>query len=122
MRAIASLIAAALVATSLAAQPATPLASAIQSGQVGERYDGYMGYAVAPSPAVRRQVQAVNLRRRNLYIELGSRRNVNAEVVGLTTGCQLLRQLAPGEAYLLQDGVWRRSVPGQPAPVPAQCR
>jgi len=114
-------LAAALLAAPLAAQPAASLPSAIQAGQVGERYDGYMGYAVAPSPAVRRQVQAVNLRRRNLYIELGSRRNVNAEVVGLTAGCQLLRQLSPGEAYQLQDGVWRRWTPGQPAPVPAHC-
>jgi len=121
MRAIAWLIATALVATPLAAQPAATLASAIQAGEVGERYDGYMGYVAVPLPELRRQVQAVNLRRRNLYIELGSRRNVNAEAVGIATACQLLRRLAPGEAYLLPDGVWRRWVPGQPAPVPAQC-
>jgi uncharacterized protein YdbL (DUF1318 family) len=102
------------------AQPAR-LALAIQAGQVGERYDGYMGFVVPPSPEVRRQVAAVNLRRRNLYIELAGRRNVNAGVVGIATGCQLLRQLSPGEAYLLADGVWRRWVPGQPAPVPDQC-
>jgi uncharacterized protein YdbL (DUF1318 family) len=119
-KAIAFLVTAALAAP-LAAQPAATLASAIQAGQVGERYNGYMGYAVAPSPEVRRQVQAVNLRRRNLYIELGGRRNVNAEAVGIATGCQLLRRLAPGEAYLLPDGVWRRWLPGQPVPVPAQC-
>jgi len=120
-KAIAWLVAVALAAP-LAAQPVATLASAIQAGQVGERYDGYMGYAVAPSPELRRQVQAVNLRRRNLYIELGGRRNVNAEAVGIATGCQLMRQLAPGEAYQLQDGVWRRWAPGQPAPAPAHCR
>ena len=102
------------------AQPAT-LGLAIQAGQVGERYDGYMGFAVPPSAEVRRQVAAVNLRRRNLYIELAGRRNVNPAVVGIATGCQLMRQLSPGEAYLLSDGVWRRWVPGQPAPVPEQC-
>ena len=101
-------------------QPAA-LALAIQAGQVGERYDGYMGYVVPPSPEVRRQVAAVNLRRRNLYIELGTLRNVTAAVVGVATGCQLLRQLSPGEAYLLADGKWRRWVPGQPAPLPEQC-
>ena len=52
---------------------------------------------------------------------LAARRNVNAAVVGVATGCQLLRQLSPGEAYQLQDGVWRRWVPGQPAPVQPGC-
>ncbi|MEA3080933.1 MAG: uncharacterized protein QOD54_601 [Sphingomonadales bacterium] len=102
------------------AQPA-PLALAIRAGQVGERFDGYMGFVVPPSPEVRRQVAAVNLRRRNLYIELAGRRNVNPAVVGVATGCQLLRQLSPGEAYLLPDGKWRRWTPGQQAPVPEQC-
>src|SRR5205085_165842 len=41
------------------------IALAIQAGQVGERYDGYMGFVVPPSPEVRRQIAAVNLRRRN---------------------------------------------------------
>ena len=110
-----------LGATPIAAQPAPSLAVAIEAGQVGERYDGYMGFVGAPSPELRRQVNAVNLRRRNLYIELAARRNVNAAVVGVATGCQLLRQLSPGEAYQLQDGVWRRWVPGQPAPVQPGC-
>ena len=104
-----------------AAQPAATLSLAIENGQVGERFDGYMGYVVTPTPEVRRQVQAVNLRRRNLYIELAGRRNVTAQVVGVATGCQLLRQLSAGEAYLLQDGVWRRYAAGQPPPVPEQC-
>ena len=102
------------------AQP-TALAVAIQAGQVGERFDGYMGFVVPPSPEVRRQVAAVNLRRRNLYIELAGRRNVNAGVVGIATGCQLLRQLSPGEAYQLEDGKWRRWAPGQALPVPEGC-
>jgi len=94
---------------------------AVRAGQVGERFDGYMGFVVPPSPEVRRQVAAVNLRRRNLYIELAGRRNVTAQVVGVATGCQLLRQLASGEAYLLADGKWRRWSAGQPAPDPEHC-
>ena len=97
------------------------VAAAIAAGQVGERYDGYMGFATPPSPMVRRQVYAINIQRRNLYTELGERRHVTASVVGLTTGCQLLRQLSPGEAYQLEDGVWRHWAAGQPAPVPAHC-
>jgi uncharacterized protein YdbL (DUF1318 family) len=113
-------VAASLVSP-LAAQPAGTVPLAIQAGQVGERYDGYMGFVTAPSAEVRRQVQAINLRRRNLYLELAGRRNVTAQVVGVATGCQLLRELSPGEAYLLADGVWRRWAPGQPAPVPDHC-
>ena len=120
MRPSGWLIGLALLAGAATAQPAA-LASAIQAGQVGERYDGYMGFVVPPSAEVRRQVAAVNLRRRNLYIELAGRRNVTAAVVGTATGCQLFRQLTSGEAYLLADGKWRRWVPGQPAPLPEQC-
>ena len=111
----------AVAASAAPAQAPGAVALAIQAGQVGERYDGYMGFAATPTPEVRRQVQAINIRRPNLYTGLASRRNVSAGVVGLATGCQLFRQLTPGEAYLLADGVWRRWTPGQPLPLPQQC-
>jgi hypothetical protein len=104
----------------LAQSPA--IEGAIAAGIVGERYDGYMGFAMGPTPELRRQVQAVNIRRRNLYIELASRRNVTPEVVGLATGCELLARIPVGEAYMLGDGIWRRRAPGQPAPAPERCR
>ena len=109
-------------AAAAAAQSPGALALAIQAGQVGERYDGYMGIAATPSAEVRRQVAAINIRRRNLYLELASRRNVTAQVVGIAAGCELLRELAPGEAYMAGDGVWRRWTFGQPAPVPDHCK
>jgi uncharacterized protein len=113
--------AAALMSWAAAAQ--SPLiAHAIQAGQVGERYDGYMGFVTTPSPELRSQVLAVNLRRRNLYIELASRRNVTAEVVGLTTGCELLAGLPIGEAYMPNDKVWRRRAAGQAVRLPDYCR
>jgi uncharacterized protein YdbL (DUF1318 family) len=94
---------------------------AIAAGQVGERYDGYMAFVGVPSPELRRQVQAINIRRRNLYIELSSRRNVTAQLVGMATGCQLLSRLPVGEAYLLNDGIWRRRT-SQSVPLPDYCR
>ena len=116
-------MAAALLAASPAEAQSPALAAAIQAGQVGERYDGYMGFASRrPSEQVRRQVSAINIHRRNLYIDLGSRRGVTADVVGLTTGCELLARLPVGEAYMLKDGVWRMRAPGQPPPVPSYCR
>jgi uncharacterized protein YdbL (DUF1318 family) len=112
-----------LVLSAAPAEAQSPgVAVAIQAGQVGERYDGYMGYAGNPSPEVRRQVSAINIRRRNLYIELASRRNVTAQVVGLATACELFAQLPVGEVYMLEDGAWRRRAAGQRAPVPSYCR
>jgi len=113
-------------AVGLLAEPAAAqspaIAQAIQAGQVGERYDGYMGVLGDVSGEVRRQVSAVNIRRRNLYLQLSSRRNVTAELAGKATACQLLSQLAAGEPYMLSDGVWRRHSPGEAVPLPDYCR
>ena len=91
------------------------------TGQVGERYDGYMGFVVTPPPQLRRQVDAVILRRRNLYLQLAERRNVNPQLVGMVTACQLLSQLPAGEAYMLNDGAWRRRA-AAPIALPDYCR
>jgi uncharacterized protein YdbL (DUF1318 family) len=115
------LAAAALVAAPLAAQSPS-IGQAIEGGRAGERYDGYMAVVGASTPQLQRQVAAINLRRRNLYIGLASRRNVTPQVVGLATACELFATLAVGEAYMLNDGVWRRRAAGQPAPVPNYCR
>jgi uncharacterized protein YdbL (DUF1318 family) len=112
--------ASAIVAAPVAAQ--SPVVSqAIQAGQAGERYDGYMAVVGNGSAELQRQVSAINIRRRNLYIGLATRRNVTPEVVGLATACQLFSELAPGEAYMLNDRVWRRHAAGQPVPRPDYC-
>ena len=110
----------ALAAPAVAESPL--LAQAIQAGQVGERYDGYLGMAAATPPQVERQVRAINIQRRNLYIQLAERRNVTPDLVGMATGCQLLSQLPAGEAYMLADRTWRRRAPGQTIPLPDYCR
>ena len=110
----------ALAAPAVAESPL--LAQAIQAGQVGERYDGYLGIAAATPPQVERQVRAINIQRRNLYIQLAERRNVTPDLVGMATGCQLLSQLPAGEAYMLADRTWRRRAPGQTIPLPDYCR
>lgn len=113
-------------AVALSAAPAaaqTPLvAQAVAAGQVGERFDGYMGFVATPSAPLRRQVDAINLRRRNLYISLSTRRNVTPQLVGMATACQLLSQLPAGGSYMLNDGAWRRRAAGQNIPLPDYCR
>jgi hypothetical protein len=115
------LLAVLVAAAPVAAQ--TPAVNAARaSGQVGERFDGYMGVVTAVSPAVRSQVATINIQRRSLYSNLAARKGASPQDVGITAGCQLLDRVAVGEAYMLADGVWRRRGAGQPAPVPDYCR
>lgn len=103
------------------AQSSPLVASARASGVVGERIDGYLGFAAPPPRAVRPQVEAINIRRRSLYISLARRRSVTPQEVGIAAACELFRRVAVGEAYMLADGVWRRRGLGQPAPRPGYC-
>ncbi|MFP5330136.1 MAG: YdbL family protein [Alphaproteobacteria bacterium] len=102
-------------------QSSPAIAAARQAGIVGERFDGYLGFAARPSEEVRRQTGAINIKRRSLYTGLATRRGVTVEAVGIAAGCELLAQVAVGEAYMLNDGRWRRRLAGQPAPVPSYC-
>ncbi len=103
------------------AQGIVDLPAALRAGIVGERYDGYLGYAAAAPRAVQSQVGAINIRRRSLYTSLAQRRGVMPQAAGIATGCQLLARIQVGEAYMLTDGVWRRRVAGQSAPRPSYC-
>ncbi len=113
-------IAGAIAITTLAAwswaaraQESPAVASARAAGIVGERFDGYVGFAGRPVAGVRTQVEAINIRRRALYIDLARRRGVTAQDVGVTAGCQLLARVPAGGAYMLPDGVWRRRSGGE---------
>ncbi len=111
-----------LTAMPLAAQSAPAIVAARAAGQIGERYDGYLGYAVAVAPSVRTQVDAVNIRRRSLFTGLAGKRGASPQEVGITAGCELLSSVAVGEAYLLADNVWRRRGAGQVVAIPSYCR
>jgi uncharacterized protein YdbL (DUF1318 family) len=110
----------------VAAAPAlaqTPAVNAARfAGAVGERYDGYIGVAAPVSAAVRSQIATINIRRRSLYSNLAAAKGVGPQDVGVTAGCQLLARVGIGEAYMLNDGAWRRRAPGEAAPVPNYCR
>lgn len=109
------------IAAPAAAQANPVVVAARQAGVVGERFDGYLGLAATAPEEVRRQVGAVNIRRRSLYTGLATRRGVNLQAVGIAAGCELLDDVKVGEVYMLDDGVWRKRAAGQPAPVPGYC-
>jgi uncharacterized protein len=104
----------------MAQSPALNAARA--GGAVGERYDGYLGIAAPVAAGVRSQIGSINIKRRSLYSNLGSRKGASPQAVGITAGCQLLARVGVGETYMLGDGEWRRRLAGQPAPAPDYCR
>jgi uncharacterized protein len=103
------------------AQDSSVILQARQAGIVGERYDGYLGYLDSANEQVRRQVGAVNIKRRVLYTDLASRKRATVQEVGIAAGCQLLGGVRLGERYMLNDGAWRARQAGEAPPVPSYC-
>ena len=114
-------VAAGTMSVPAAGQAGSWYESARQAGQIGERYDGYVGFVTSPSPSLQRHVNAINIKRRRLFIGLARQRNVTAQVAGIATGCELLGWVQVGEYYMLGDGVWRRRQPGQRVALPSYC-
>jgi uncharacterized protein YdbL (DUF1318 family) len=123
MRAViaAALLGFAGAAVPVASQTNATVAQARAVGQVGEQFNGYLGFASSVSGPVRQQVNAVNIKRRALYSNLARQRGVAPDDVGITAGCELLGRVAPGEAYRLSDGQWRRRGRGEGPPIPDYC-
>jgi hypothetical protein len=115
------LIAALFWGTTAIAQTPT-LDAARATGQIGERYDGYLGITTPVSSAVRSQVASINIQRRSLYSNLAAAKGVSPADVGVTAGCQLLAKVAIGGSYMWNDGVWRRRSATQGQPMPDYCR
>jgi uncharacterized protein YdbL (DUF1318 family) len=109
------------LAVPAAAQTSPAIRAAKAAGQVGERYDGFLGYASYLPAAVRREVDAVNIRRRAHFARLAAAKGVSPQEVGITAGCLTLASVQVGEAYLLADNSWRRRGAGQSPPVPSYC-
>jgi uncharacterized protein YdbL (DUF1318 family) len=102
------------------AQEGAAIVQARRAGLIGERFDGYLGFVTNPSPALRRQVNAINIRRRSLYYDLAARKGVTPEEVGITAACSLLRRIGVGEYYMAGQAGWRRHS-GSQSPVPSYC-
>lgn len=117
---VAAAMAGLMVPAAVPAQDPATILAAKRAGQIGERFDGYLGYVITPSAALRRQVDAVNIRRRSLYSSLAASKGVSPEEVGITAACSLLRRISAGEYYLPGQGGWQRYAAGR-SPVPSYC-
>lgn len=83
------------------------------AGQVGEKMDGYLGIVGAETPALRRIVNDINIKRRALYAQKAKAANATLEEYALTAGCLAIARTVPGEKYQAPDGSWatRTSAP-----------
>ncbi|MFL6734878.1 MAG: YdbL family protein, partial [Sphingomicrobium sp.] len=123
MRLVAPITGIALgLAAAVAAAQTPAIDQARAAGQVGERYDGYLGMSANAPATLRNQVAAINIRRRSLYSNFATSHQVTLQEVGITAGCQLLARVEVGEVYLLSDNAWRRRAPGQSVALPTYCR
>ena len=121
MRFLFLLVLAAMLAAPGTAQESAAVINARGAGLIGERFDGYVGFVTVPTEALRRQVNAINIRRRSLYSRLARQKGVSTQEVGITATCTLFARIPVGGYYLTSDRGWLRRGVGQPAPRPAYC-
>ena len=108
-----------LAAVPASAQMSAAVEAALQSGAVGEQADGYLGFARPPSPALKAEVDAINIKRRQGYTQVAQAKNVPIEAFAVSIGCHTLTTLKPGRAYNI-GGAW--AVKGNaPIALPSQC-
>jgi uncharacterized protein YdbL (DUF1318 family) len=82
--------------------------SARDSGLVGEKSDGYLGFVSAPSPAIKALVEDINIKRRAVYSKEALANGATIEEMALRTGCRLIAErTVAGEKYQTPSGQWK---------------
>lgn len=82
--------------------------SARQSGLVGEKADGYLGFVSAPSPAIKALVEDINIKRRAVYSKEALANGATIEEMALRSGCRLIAERSvAGEKYQTPSGQWK---------------
>lgn len=113
--AVTGLLMGALAPVAAFAQARDPAyAAARAAGQVGEKMDGYLGYVVPPSAALRAVVEDINIKRKAVYADKAQANKATVEEYALTSGCLLIGQTKPGEKYQAPDGSWQTRGDGPP--------
>ena len=114
LAAVATTVAVAFAVPSAMAQRDPAYAAARAAGQIGEQPDGYLGFATAPTPAIRALVQDLNIKRKAAYTSKAQANGATIEQFAFTTGCNLIANTKPGEKYQAPDGSWQTRGSGAP--------
>ena len=88
--------------------------AARQSGQVGEKMDGYLGVVGSQPASIQNLVADLNRQRRENYTQRAQAQSATLEEYALTQGCVLIARTAPGEKYQAPDGSWQTRGAGAP--------
>ena len=89
-------------------------AAARESGQVGEKMDGYLGIVGTASPELQRLVDDINIKRKAVYAQRAQEARATLEEYALTAGCQAIARTVPGEKYQAPDGTWQTRTSAPP--------
>lgn len=95
------------------------LDAAVSSGAVGEQDDGYMGVAGQVSDVVRKEVESINIKRRQVYTNLAGKRGVTVQDAAAATACQTLTRMKAGHAYRVGGAAWQ--IKSGPIALPSYC-
>ena len=82
--------------------------SARESGLVGEKADGYLGFVSSPSPAIKALVDDINIKRKAAYSKEALANGATVEEMALRSGCRLISErTVAGEKYQTSAGQWK---------------
>jgi uncharacterized protein YdbL (DUF1318 family) len=82
--------------------------SARESGLVGEKSDGYLGFVIPPAAAVRALVEDINIKRKAVYSKEALANGATVEEMALRSGCRLIAErTVAGEKYQTPSGAWK---------------
>ena len=89
--------------------------SARESGLVGEKSDGYLGFVSSPSPAIKALVDDINIKRKAAYSKESLANGATVEEMALRNGCRLIgERTVTGEKYQTPSGAWKTRDGGRP--------
>ena len=78
-----------------------------KAGWVGERPDGYLGFAKSDAPGnVQKVVRNINSKRRAEYQKIAKKNKTSLKSVELVIGAKLIKRARPGEYVMNAAGKW----------------
>ena len=102
-------------ATSAVAQRDPAYQNARESGLVGEKSDGYLGFVGSPSPAIKALVEDINIKRKDAYSKEALANGATVAEMALRNGCRLIgERTVAGERYQPPSGAWKTRDAGRP--------